>query len=82
MLWFVSGEMGRLCTYPNQRKIATEHEFLCTCQNMANLGAQFTVGVPARLNRISSKQCPGNVAVAGTSLLGIKRLQGAQMQQH
>lgn len=78
---FVSGVMDRLLAYPGQSQVATAHEFFCACQNMANLRAQFAVGAPARLNCISAKKCSGNIAVMGTGLPGIKRLQGTQMQQ-
>ncbi len=72
--------MDRLLAYPGQSQVATAHEFLCACQNMANLGAQFAVGTPARLHGINAKQRPGNVAVMGTGLPGIERLKGAQVQ--
>lgn len=78
---FVSGVLGRLLAYSSQRQIAAAHELLCTCQNMTNLGAQFTVGAPARLNCIGAKQRSGNVAVMSAGLRSIERLQGAQMQQ-
>lgn len=81
MFWFVSGGVNRLQAYPGQGSVATAHEFLCTCQNMANLRAQFTVGVPARLNFIRAKQRARNITVRGAGLLGVECLQGAQMQQ-
>ena len=66
--------MDRLLAYPGQSQVATAHEFLCACQNMADLGAQFAVGAPARLNCISAKKCSGNIAVMGTGLRSIECL--------
>lgn len=78
---FVSGGTSVRLAHPGQGQITTKHQTLGTIQEVANLRAKFAIGRPACAHGVHAKQCPGNVAVARASQRGIKRLQGAQMQQ-
>ncbi|MNV82866.1 hypothetical protein D3C71_1766280 [compost metagenome] len=48
---------------------------------MPDLGSQFTIGLPPQRHGLKAEQGLGDVAMRGTRLQAIERLQGAKMQQ-
>jgi hypothetical protein len=73
---FVSG----VPQHARQGQVTAVQVVLCTAQQVTHLRAQFAVFVPSQNDGFKAEQRLGDVAMRRARERGIKRMQGAQMQ--